>query len=205
MEIKDLKKYNEVKEVTSNTLVEGTIYNKTRKYLLPSLNIYGKGFIVKFIKLDLFAVGVEDKERQVDYDNCITILVKGESSDIDFDIPHLADEYFFGESLYGKLHALVIKLPVKNLKDRFLAGEYSKLYRYPEKIFKGSKKNIDKNLREANARDVCSKSKDYRKKLEILLGEEIEPTAELDTIPDKSKEIFNYECNTKDCKVEQGT
>lgn len=193
MGINDLKRYNNVKAISSLTKVEdlSVITNKTRQYLLPSLQLHGKEFLYKYTKLNFFAAGVFNTERQI-IDNSITILVKGLNNSSDLDIPYLLDEYFFGELLYGKLHALVINLPVPNLSKHFLEGSYSQMYKNPKRIFKANIKDPFKARLMNQALEVCTKSEKYRLSLEKTLGTNIEKGVELDSIPDYNKEIFNY-------------
>lgn len=192
--VKDLKRYTNVQNVSSITDVKNIdpITNKTRQYLLPSLKLHGKEFVKKFSSLHFFAAGLYDTERSI-YENSITILANGKKSEIDLNIPYLIDEYFFGELLYGELHALVFELPVKGSSDRFIRGEYSLMYPNPQRIFSANIKDPFKAKLLNQALGVCTKSDKYKKELEKILRVKIDNDAELDSKPNLSKEIFNYD------------
>lgn len=194
MNLEDLKRYSSVSPITSEITGNEIITNKTRQYLLPSFRQYGKKFIDEFNQLSFFAAGVYDAEREI-HENTVTILVKGRKSKINLNLPNLVDEYFFGELLYGKFHALVIRLPVPNLRKNFLEGNFSKMYKQPEKIFKLNTKDSFKKLLSEQALSVCTKSNKYRTHLESIIGAGIDTNAELDSVPDLAKEILNYERN----------
>lgn len=180
------------------------INNRTRAYLLPCLKFHGAEFNKKINEFSFFAAGTHDENRKPFYKDTLTLLFNINTGPINFDIPNLVDEYFYGELVYGKLHAMVISIPEEfsNAVEYFKRGEYSKMYTNPHKIFgKASKTSKYFNSIREKCSNVCTKDPVYRKSLNKVLGITMNENKELDSIPNPLTEIFNFLENNPDYEI----
>lgn len=188
MTLEDLKKFTEVNKEFLTPL-----RNRTRAYLLPALLKHGKEFKNKLNTMSFAAVGLYDAERER-IPGTLTLLFNRKKKNIDINIPYIQDSYYFGELLYGHLHALVFSMPPEYVKSiqHFEKGEYSKMYKNPKEIF-GLPSRTSRFFNEVrtSCHMVCIQDPNYRNELKNLLGG-IGTTEELDSKIDPTKEIFNY-------------
>lgn len=173
-----------------------TYENRTFKYLFPMyqhesslLKVLGDYFIV--------GVGLWDKHKIDLYDDCLGVVIdtkdsKGEKSKkINLKHPLIKTHYPYGELIYGYLHMVVLKIPNqhKGIKERFINGEYSLLYKDPSKFFLKEWNNLHSRYNE-NALKVLTKDEEYKIELETKLGVELPENCELDSTPNLQNEVF---------------
>lgn len=126
--------------------IDELIINRTLKYLVPALVLYGKEFIAKLNSLKTLAVGIGDQISK--HENCIYILfdvngkrqygryidIQKAKKDFKFMLtwlreqPFYVQDYPYDSGTNGHQHMVVLKLPIENLVMNFLKGNYSKLY-----------------------------------------------------------------------------
>lgn len=124
----------------------GTIYyNKTKDYVLPSLQEYGKAFEKKFTNLFKLAIGLGDfalLDMGVMIDHSLFILVDTKFARKNFIYTmewlrsqnYYQFDYPFDDVHSGHLHMIVVSIPERFKKsiDHFKKGEYSQMYSYQD-------------------------------------------------------------------------
>ena len=170
------------------------IKNRTRAYINPILRYHGYEFVKKINKMDFFASALYDADREK-IPNTITRLVNAKHG-LDLSLPYLVDHYYFGELIYGPLHALVIEIPKEfyGCLEHFEKGEYSKMYKNPDMVFSMPDSNVKSyfNQTKINVKNVCNKNPKYKKEIEDYFGVTVPYNNELDEKPNLYLEILNY-------------
>lgn len=187
------------------------IENKTRLYLSPCMAAYGKEFINKLRQFSSPACGLDDASRASLGEPVIYTLLNIERSRIKQFIPEILyfrkhtsymEDYLFGETLYSKLHMLILKMPEQYIETyyAYLKGAYSKMYNNKElvKLFypvPGDPPGIAFKKRKAFS--VLSLDDELRCNIAEEYGVPVGLVTELDSKPEPLKEIFNYNYNTE--------
>lgn len=148
-------------------ITPGVIFsNRTYKYLSPSMKLYGEEFIAKLRLLYGLAIGVQDygfntssEDRKLENNIYYVFDVNGqftfgkhieiEKSRIDFykvlswlrEQSYFVKDYPFDSGRNGNKHVVVLKLPKEGMIDKFVNGQYSKLY---------TKEELDKIINKTN-------------------------------------------------------
>lgn len=186
----------------------GTLYvNKTLKYLLPCLKLYGESFIVKLNSVFNLAFGLHDSVldgTEYEGQKLIYILSDKFYQPAKFQNflnyvkhqPYYVMDYAFDDIEKGRQHMLVIKFPDTHhdVYDKFIEGKYSKMYTKDEIRTFFSK--------ESEAKDVITRSSSIRpafiEKIYNSFNTRITETdiitygMEYDFPPEMQKEFFNY-------------
>ena len=176
--------------------------NKTKKYLLPCLQAYGKEFESMINSVFKVGIGVGDiviQNRGIRHEKHLFVLIDSTIAKkffIDFlywirEQPMYEDDYTYGSLLDAKYHMVIIKLPIQyyDTFETFKLGKYSEMY---------TKKELDSFFKKDSIyRKVINKDSDYKIKfvgeLNELFNSTVSPEeydGELDLPPDKD-EIFN--------------
>lgn len=186
----------------------GTIYvNKTLKYLVPCLKLYGDTFVTKLNSVFNLAFGIHDcvlDGTEYEGQKLIYILSDKLNQPARFQnflnyVKHQSYyvmDYAFDDMERGRQHMLVVKFPESHFEvyDKFIDGKYSKMYTQDEiaTFFN----------RESEARDVITRAS----KMKPVLVEKIYNSfntriterditihgMEFDFPPEQQKEYFNY-------------
>lgn len=140
---------------------------------------------------------LSDHEREVLHDNHLYYLFNPLKFTKQFDkfcqycetLPLFTELYDVRACDMGKV-MIVMEIPdkYKHLRKLFIEGSYSL---FPEEYMRTYYNNTAQF-------DIWSKHPDLKKSIENNLGVKLDKTAELDSIPDLSQEIFNY---NKEIKV----
>lgn len=112
--------------------------NYTKKYLVPSLKVFGASFANLFHKLDKIAFGIGDFIADICgsfFKEVVFILVKVNPY-LQYVMERLKQmglyeyDYCFDNIIFGKYHVIVIQYPTvfKNSYYEFLNGNYSKMF-----------------------------------------------------------------------------
>lgn len=184
-------------------LQEKTVFeNHTKKYLVPSLKIYGQSFAEMFSKLDKVAFGLGDYIAEICgsiFKEVIFILVKINPY-LQYVINRLKQmniyeyDYCFDNLLFGKYHMIVINFPsiFRGSFEQFLQGNFSKMF---------SKEHITALFSNEDTINIFQKNIlakiNFRVKIEktfnIILSEfETIDWKEYDFPISKKQEYFNY-------------
>lgn len=184
------------------------IPNKTWKYLLPCLRVYGDEFINKINSVFKVAVGLGDiilDNSNIVYQKHLFILIDTEIANKFFlkfikyvrNLDNIyEDDYVYDNIQKSKYHMVILKLPEEfyDSLNKFKKGEYSKMF---------SKENIDKLfVSYPHIKKVFIKDHNYKvfftekvnKRFNLQAEYKIRPEeweGELDFPPD-DKEIFNH-------------
>ncbi len=177
----------------------GKIYlNKTIKYLVPLLKVYGDTLKANLNSLQFLAIGVGDFLCSKKLENHLFMLSNIEYPDKKTFYATLEwlrlqdyyeDDYAYDDIVKGKQHMIVLKLPKQGI-DSFFAGKYSSLFEEEEL------KLLNNDVLSIVIKDH-NYIYDFIKNIEEefgtkLLFDEV-GDRELDRNPFKNQEIFNYE------------
>lgn len=139
------------------------VINKTFRYVLPSLILYGKELWIKIASLSTHAVGIQDKTHN--RENCIYLLVnikgkikyggyldsaRGKTHFLEVlawlkQQSFYIDDYPYNSGRNKDFHMIVLKLPIDNLALNFLDGKYSKMYT-PNEVISIFPEGIEKEI-----------------------------------------------------------
>lgn len=188
----------------------GKVYvNKTYKYLIPCLKLYGDTFVTKLNSVFNLAFGIHDTvldATEYEGQKLIYILSDKLYQAAKFQNflnyvkhqPYYVMDYAFDDQERGRQHMLVIKFPESHFDvyDKFIDGKYSKMY---------TKDEVNKFFRkEGESRDVVTRSKKmipvFIERIKASFGETTKITEqeisregmEYDFPPEQQKEFFNY-------------
>jgi len=191
----------------------GKVYlNKTFKYLIPCLKVYGDTFQAKLSTVHKLAFGIHDcyfdgtkmEEKKLIYMLCDKAYQKAKFLNFLNYVQHqdyYETDYPYDDMLHGRKHMIVLKIPEEHINayDAFREGRYSEMY---------SSADIDKlfDMKVHPIREVAiaimTKEKImkqlFRDKLNTSLGTTItlkdinDENMELDFPLEKKKEFFNY-------------
>lgn len=188
----------------------GTLYvNKTSKYLLPCLKLYGDTFITKLNSVFNLAFGLHDGVLDgTDFEPQKLIYILSDKLHQPAKFQNFLNyvkhqnyyvmDYAFDDIETGRKHMLVIKFPESHYHsyDKFIEGKYSKMY---------TKEEIDKFfIRESEVKQVITRDsrmipifierikESFGKTTEIFKEDLIENDVEYDFPPEQQKEFFNY-------------
>jgi len=183
---------------------EDTIHNnKSRKYLLPCVKEYGKGFSDRLSNVFKVAIGIGDivvRNRGLRHEKHLFILVDSTIAPDHFEEFHqyikyhkaYQDDYVFGDIRTSPLHMFIIKFPEKyyDAFETFKIGDYSKMY---------SKEDIDKFFNnQPQYRRVLIRDRKYKIKfieeVNREFGTQLKPeddVKEYDFPPTRESEVFN--------------
>jgi len=178
--------------------------NRTLRYLIPLMKIYGKNFINMINIIDWKAFAIADKEYNEEIGENFFCLCKVYSHPFKIFINYIrdhdayVDDYIF--SFKENLHMFVIKNPKSDIITDFLRGNYSKMLS-EEQIEAFYLKKMKKGKVEfyTDVFSILTKRKDYiptfKEKLELELGYvgDIDEERELDFPPLINEEVFNYD------------
>lgn len=196
-----------------NITIGENYINRTWKYLLPCLNIYGPQFRQKLVNVFKLAVGIGDTLYTKNRDkSCLFLLIDKKINNTQFkhfieyvyNQVYYVDDYCFDDPLTGRLHIVVIEMPsiYKKSYERFLEGNYSKMYT-KENIANlydkyNSKSKVFKDVRHVLTRDRKA-IPSFIKVLKNTFGDDINLTVEdaenhkeYDLPLNTKEEIFNY-------------
>lgn len=188
---------------------DGNVYeNRTFKFVLPLLKIYGQSIINIYNQMRKVAVGINDftaMQLGVDYDKHIFILVDIENTEAylesSFDgfletiRQHPAYEYDYCYDFKLKLHMVIIKLPDRFVKalQHFKESRYSKMFNKADLDFFFSTKRGEVH------KPILTKEHSYKKIFEEKIKENFvlqeapqEEWYEYDFPLELKEEIFNY-------------
>ena len=173
--------------------------NKTKRFILPCLKLYGNEFISKINSVFKLAYGIGDMYISQRYEKHIFILIDSQKCTTFF-IPFLEwireqeyyeDDYEADSMHEGRLHMIVIKIPDVVDLSQFLSGKYSKMYTKDEIV----------NLLKDDEKSIVIKDSNYKikfvKKLNKVFNtnlkeSEISSTTELELPPNfEQKEYFS--------------
>jgi len=170
--------------------------NKTTQWLgsLMHTELLGNSYIsindAGFIKAYL-----SDHSREVLHDEHLYYLFNPSKFTANFDkfckyaetLPLFTELYDIRPTDMGKV-MIVMEIPEKwkRLRQLFIDGSYSL---FPEEYMRG--------LINTNPWSIYTKDPEYKRSLEEKIGQNLSPTAELESIPDLNEEVFNYDKNIK--------
>lgn len=140
------------------------IKNRTRRYLFPLLLLDNK-YLKKVLEEYTIACAIKYKEKE---GNVFLVLNAPKYQDIMKLREH--KDYVSDDYLYAPFHIVEIKVPFKNVYDKFIEGKYSEMF---------TQKEIDQYYTELRTKLILSKNEIYRRKLEDMLQTEIK--GELDS------------------------
>lgn len=187
------------------------LLNKTKKYLSPCLNAFGKDFEIRFDSVWKVAMGIGDiltiNSEEAQFDKHIFILIDTnqnlntsnnfrdwllEQEDI------YANDYAFDHIRNGNLHMLVIKIPEQYSEafNKFKVGEYSKMYTIEEarQLFRNKPSLLKVVIKDHSYKIEFSKQLKELYDVNIL-PETIDDTFEYDLPPYLAEEFFNDHLN----------
>lgn len=167
------------------------IKNKTFRFLVPILVVYGLDFIRFINRLKIYAFGISNKGIEFE-ENSIFILV-----DTLYNVDLLAEfanwlptkSFYLGDYHFGNInktnkHMFVIKFPNEfcNAYDNFIQGKYSKMYTDTE---------ISKYFKDSISKKILTKSKGA----EFMIVNEIDKEfgKNIITINDILSDLDNWE------------
>lgn len=188
----------------------GKLYiNKTYKYLLPALKVYGPTFQTKVNSIFNLAFGIHDivldgtpfETQRAVYMLCDKLYQPAKFDNFLNYIKH--QEYYITDYAYddlenGRKHMVVISFPEKyaDIYDKFLEGKYSKMYCNDEVAYFFPDVDLE-------ARGVIKRTPKmaeiFIQKVYNSFGTRLTPRdlkiegMEYDFPPEKVKEIFNFE------------
>lgn len=178
--------------------------NKTRKYILPCLKVYGDVFTNKISNVFKVAVGIGDiivDRCGINYEKHIFVLLDPAIAHgffLDFldwirDQEMYEDDYVYGNIQKATYHMIILRFPEKFWKqfDIFKEGKYSEMYDLETiksffQIYPNEQKVL---IKDRNYRIV------FTKKLNKEFGTTIQPeewTGELDFPPTEKTDVFNH-------------
>lgn len=176
--------------------------NHTKKYLVPSLKIYGQPFADMFLKLEKVAFGIGDFIAEICgsiFNNMIFMLVKVNPY-LQYIIDRLKQmsiyeyDYCFDNLLFGKYHMIVINFPsvFKESFNQFLQGNFSKMFCSEHlKIFFSNEDTL--NVFQKNIAAKENFKTKIKKTFNANLNEfELTDWKEFEFPPSKKQEYFNF-------------
>lgn len=187
---------------------KGLYQNRTARYLLPLLKVYGNTFINKFNLTRLKYCGIGDYNYDEKIGENIFLVIEVVNWRVFDDFyryiisqDYYVDDYIF--SLKDNLHCFVLKFPYTNIINTFLEGKYSKLLA-EEDIEKYYLKTYRKNGVEhyTPVYSILTKKEGYKYIFLETLKEDFNTMIELDNDfeydypPIPGMEILNYDLNT---------
>lgn len=187
----------------------GRLYvNKTYKYLLPCLSVYGLSFVEKLNGIYNLAFGIHDasldgthfENQKLVYILCDKLYQPARFQNFLNYIKHqeyFVHDYPFDSLESGRQHMIVVKFPEEyySAYDNFLEGKYSKMYSFDEieKLFPDD---------DSEAKQVIIKSVSMRDifitKVNNCFGSNLTAedvrnnNMEYDFPIEKVKEVFNF-------------
>lgn len=188
---------------------DGSVYeNRTFKFVLPLLKIYGESIVTLYNQMRKVAVGINDftaMKLGIMYDKHIFILVDIENTEKYNDISfeefmesvrnHAAYEYDYCYDFKLKLHMIIIKLPDRFIRtlEHFKESKYSKMFNQADLDYFFSTKRGEVH------KPILTKEHSYKK----IFEEKIKENFILKELPDEDwheydfplelkEEIFNY-------------
>ena len=188
----------------------GTLYvNKTLKYLIPCLKLYGDTFVTKLNSVFNLAFGIHDAVLDAtDYEHQKLIYILSDKLHQPARFQNFLNyvkhqsyyvmDYAFDDIEKGRKHMLVIKFPESHFEvyNKFVDGKYSKMYTEGELAKFFISDSEPKNVLTRNSKIVpafIEKIKDsFGRTTEITMKEIINEGMEYDFPPEVQKEIFNY-------------
>jgi hypothetical protein len=182
--------------------------NRTYRFVLPIIKVYGKQLLSLFSSLKKVAVGINDytaMELGIEYDKHIFILIDVQNTENFDDLlwtikQHPAYEYDYVFDIYNQLHMIILKMPQKfiNVLEHFKSGNYSKMFTKEDlQFFFGGK---DWHSVHKEIKPILTKQEAYKPVFEKKIKEEFMIVdlpniewKEFDFPPELKEEIFNYE------------
>lgn len=172
--------------------------NRTRKWFIMGNHLdLIRNPVMQLEDAGLVNLYLSDHEREVLHDEHLYYLFNPLKFSKQFDkfcqycetLPLFTELYDVRACDIGKV-MLVLEIPdkYKKLRKLFIEGSYSL---FPEEYMRTY-------YQSTILFDIWSKSPELKKNLEINLGVKLDNTAELDSIPNLSEEVFNY---NKEIKV----
>ena len=186
----------------------GVIYvNKTFKYLIPCLKLYGNTFVTKLNSIFNLAFGLHDAFLDgTEYENQKLIYILSDKMYQPAKFQQFLNyvkhqnyyvmDYAFDDQEKGRQHMIVIKFPEShfNVYDKFIDGKYSDMYTTNEILHFFTK--------EGESKDVINKAPSMKPVLierifnsfgTVITEKDITVYGmEYDFPPEMQKEIFNY-------------
>lgn len=182
--------------------VGNVFLNKTVKYLVPLLKLYGDVLKANVNSLQILAVGIGDFLLDKQLENHLFILTNSKYPDPNTFAQlikwlrvqdYFEDDYAYDDVITGNKHMIILKLPKdKEVIEEFKKGNYSKLYSY-EEAYKLVKDDGVFSVLIKDHNYVTQFVKNINNEFGTNLKEEEVGDRELDRFPFDKEEIFNYD------------
>jgi hypothetical protein len=188
----------------------GTLYvNKTFKYLVPCLKLYGETFVTKLNSVFNLAFGIHDSVldgTEFEGQKLIYILSDKLHQAAKFQNflnytkhqPYYVMDYAYDDIEKGRKHMIVVKFPEDLFEayDKFIEGKYSKMYTKDEISMFFRKEGESKDVITRNIKMIpvfIERIKEsFGDTTEITKKEILNEAMEFDFPPERQKEFFNY-------------
>lgn len=205
-------------ESLDSIIKEGQIIgNRTLKYIIPGLKLYGKELWGNISIFSTLCTGIKDEVFNMNMENAVFILVniKGRmvynkyvnvnKAMMQFyellswfnKQPYYIADYPYNSGKDKFLHMLVLRHPVKDAVTKFIAGEYSQIYSNKEivDLFSKNVREYDILMKTDTGKEELRKYLNFEFNLtgkhELTLSD-IDNYKEYDIPPNLNQEVFRW-------------